>query len=174
MKRLIVIIGPNGVGKSTTAQSLLNQISRSAYVDSDWCRVINPFPATDETRKAITDNIYCLLRNYLVCKDIQTVIFPYGFHGDRKARFDEVMQRLNDNHIEFSMKFVIIKCTLEENIKRAKKDRREEERIWRGIKNTFHFYDDYQYPVIDTTNLSPKQAAARIMEIVGDVRNISI
>ena len=32
-----------------------------------------------------------------------------------------------------------------------KADGREENRIKRGIENTFHFYDTYDAPVIDTT-----------------------
>lgn len=43
MKKLILIIGPNGVGKTTTAKILLQKLSKCAYVDADWCRVINPF-----------------------------------------------------------------------------------------------------------------------------------
>ena len=44
MKKLILIIGPNGVGKTTTAKILLQKLSKCAYVDADWCRAINPFP----------------------------------------------------------------------------------------------------------------------------------
>ena len=57
----------------------------SAYVDADWCRAINPFQFTEATKKTVTDNIFCLFRNYLLCTDIETVIFPYGFHGERKS-----------------------------------------------------------------------------------------
>ena len=33
--------------------------------------------------------------------DIETVIFPYGFHGERKSIYDEVMRRLRDEEIIF-------------------------------------------------------------------------
>ena len=72
MKKLIVILGPNGVGKSTTAQKILKKRARCAYVDADWCRAINPFPFTPATKVAVTENIYCMLRNYLLCEDIDT------------------------------------------------------------------------------------------------------
>lgn len=54
-KNLIVIIGPNGVGKSSVAKSLLSHYLKSAFVDSDWCRVINPFPFTEVTKETVTD-----------------------------------------------------------------------------------------------------------------------
>lgn len=169
VKKVIVIIGPNGVGKSTTAEILLEKCPRSAYVDADWCRAINPFPFTKETKAAVTENIFCLFRNYLLCSDIDRVIFPYAFHGERKNIFDEVIRRLQEENIEFKLHILILKCSLDENIKRAVHDRREEERIRRGIENTFHFYDAYETecPVIDTTELTPEQAAEEIRRATG-------
>jgi ABC-type Mn2+/Zn2+ transport system ATPase subunit len=65
MKQLIVIIGPNGVGKSTTAKEILKKRPHTAYVDSDWCRMMNPFEFTEITKQTVEENIYCFLRNYL-------------------------------------------------------------------------------------------------------------
>ncbi len=50
-----------------------------------------------------------------------------------------------------------LKCPLEKNVRRAQADNRDEERIKRGIANTFHFYDEYEYPSIDTTDMTPEQ-----------------
>ncbi|MBQ5325518.1 MAG: ATP-binding protein, partial [Oscillospiraceae bacterium] len=61
MKQLIVIIGPNGVGKTTTARKIVEQYKNVAYVDSDWCRVMNPFVFSESTKETIVENIYCLL-----------------------------------------------------------------------------------------------------------------
>lgn len=41
-------------------------------------------------------------------------------------------------------------------------DGRDEVRIDRGIKNTFSFYDDYAYPCIDTTDMTPAEVAEKI------------
>lgn len=165
-KRLITIIGANGVGKTTTSNALLQTCPNSAYVDADWCRAINPFQFTEATKKTVTDTILCLFRNYLLCTDIETVIFPYGFHGERKSIYDEVIHRLRDEGIIFDEHIVVLKCEYEENIQRAVNDKRDDERVKRGMKNTFHFYDNYDYPTIDTTNLSPEQVAEIIMENV--------
>lgn len=170
--KLIVIIGPNGVGKSSAAKSFIARCPRSAFVDSDWCRVINPFPFTEETKKAVTDNIFCLLRNYLQCSEIDYVIFTYGFHGERKDIFDEVLCRLQKEDINFELSMVILKCSLDENIQRMISDGRDKNRIKRGIDNTFHFYDRYDYPTIDTTELEIDQVADRIAEVVGIDRDL--
>lgn len=166
MKKIIVIVGPNGVGKSTTAETLLKKYTKCAYVDSDWCRAINPFPFTEATKKAVIENIYCLFKNYLLCNDIELIVFPYGFHGERKGIFDIVIQRLKDDGLEFEIFPIILKCTLEENLKRAMADGRDIERIQRGIKNTFSFYDEFDYPSIDTTKLNPNQVVELLIESI--------
>lgn len=165
--KLILIIGPNGVGKSTTAEAILQNSPRCARVDSDWCRSMNPFTFTEETKKTVTQNIFDMLKNYIKCTDIENVVFTYTFHGGRKDIFEEVMRRLKKEGCLFELKTVILFCTEEENRKRAKKDMRDNERIERGIRTTLHFYDDYEFPKIDTTNLTVEEAATAVMNLVG-------
>lgn len=57
MKRLIVIIGPNAVGKTTAAKCLVEKLPQTAYVDSDWCRCKNPFLLTDITNSSLSFKI---------------------------------------------------------------------------------------------------------------------
>ena len=59
-----------------------------------------------------------------------------------------------------------LKCSEEENINRAEKDGRDRARIERGMKNTFSFYDVYDYPSIDSTTMSTNKVAERIMEFI--------
>lgn len=166
MKKLILILGANGVGKSTTAEMLLQKLVKCAYIDADWCRAINPFPFTDATRTAVSNNIYSLFKNYLLCDDIEFIVFPYGFHGERKQLFEQVLSRLEQEGIVFELCPIILKCCKEENIKRALKDGRDRERIERGIRNTFSFYDKYTYPSIDITYLEPNEVAEKIVNIL--------
>ena len=71
MKKLIVIVGPNAVGKTTTAKCLVEKLSRTAYVDSDWCRCMNPFPFSEMTKQTVSKNMYDLLHNYLNCEALR-------------------------------------------------------------------------------------------------------
>lgn len=169
MKQLIVLIGPNAVGKSTTARKYVELHSKTAYIDSDWCRVMNPFSFTDATKQTVSENIYCLIHNYLNCKDINTVIFTYSWHGARKEIYDNVIEKLRNNDIEFDEKIIILKCSENENIKRAHMDARDEARIKRGMDHTFSFYDIYDYPCIDTTNFTPEQVVTEINNLLKEV-----
>ena len=166
MKRLIVIVGPNAVGKTTTAMCLVEKLSKIAYVDSDWCRVMNPFPFTEITKRTIAENMYALLHNYLMCEDVDTVVFTYSWHGGRKEIYDNIIARLWKEEIDFEELIVVLKCSKEENVLRAISDNRDNERIERGMENTFNFYDKYIYPSIDTTDMRPDEVAEKIMELV--------
>ena len=166
MKKLVVIVGPNAVGKSTVARNLVEKCTRIAYVDCDWCRVMNPFPFTEITKQTIAENMYALLHNYLLCKEVDTVVFTYSWHGGRKEIYDNIIARLRKEEIDFEELIVVLKCSKEENVRRAISDNRDNERIERGMENTFNFYDKYTYPCIDTTDIRPDEAAEKIMELV--------
>lgn len=166
MKKLILILGANGVGKSTTSKILLDKLLKCAYIDADWCRAINPFPFTESTKETVINNVYCMFRNYFLCRGIENVIFPYSFHGERKEIFEQVLEKLRQDSIEFDLCPIILKCSEEENMSRAQKDKRDANRVERGMKNTFSFYDDYIYPRIVSTQLSPDEVAEKIIEIL--------
>lgn len=166
MKRLIVIVGPNAVGKTTTAKCLVDKLPKTAYVDSDWCRFMNPFLFTENTKQTVTKNMYDILHNYPVCEEIENVIFTYSWHGERKGIYDNLISRLNHDKIKFEEHVVILKCSVEENISRAENDGRDKTRIERGMKNTFSFYNGYDYPSIDSTNMSTNEVAEKIIELI--------
>ena len=166
MKRLVVIVGPNAVGKTTTAKCLVDKLPKTAYVDSDWCRFMNPFPFTEVTKKTVTKNMHDILCNYLVCEEIENVIFTYSWHGERKEMYDNLISQLKFDKIEFEEYIVVLKCSEEENLSRAERDGRDKTRIERGMKNTFSFYDGYDYPSIDSTNMSTNEVAEKIIELI--------
>ena len=168
MKTLLVILGPNGVGKSTASQVLLARCPRSAYVDSDACRAMNPFALTPATREVIVRNMADLVRNYLQCQEIDTVIFPYGFHKGRKELFEEMLGQVRKT-VEFSVFTVVLTCSEEENRRRAQKDGRDADRIERGIRNTLHLHEGMGLPQINVTNLSPEATAERILALWREV-----
>ena len=166
MKQLIVIVGPNAVGKSTTAEKIVELCPKSAFIDTDWCRVMNPFLLTDVTKKTVIENMYSLLRNYLVCEEISNVVFVYSWHGERKEMYDRVMKRLRDDEIKFQENIVVLKCSESENRRRALADNRDAERVERGIRNTLSFYDKYDYPCIDTTDMSIMEVVEQVCKLI--------
>jgi len=169
MKKLIVILGANGIGKSTVSADFLRRLSNSAYIDSDYCRMMNPSALTEETIAVNKKNIHDLILNYFDCSTVQNVIFPYGLHGHRKQLFEDLLNELKQN-IEFKFCPILLVCDEAENVRRMKADGRDDERIKRGVINTHAIYDEYDYPRIDVTNLTVSETVDMILKIL-EVKN---
>ncbi len=163
MKKLIFIHGPNGVGKSTLCKVLNSKLYNSAWLESEWCRMTNPFAFNDEIINMVEKNISFMLRSYLECSTLEYVIFNYGFHGPRKQIFDNVLRNLND--ISYRLIPITITCSYEENRIRMMLDGRDEERIRRAL-DARSIYDNLNNPIIDTTCLSVEETASRVLEII--------
>jgi deoxyadenosine/deoxycytidine kinase len=163
MKKLIFIHGPNGAGKSTLCKVLNSKIQNSAWLESEWCRMTNPFTFNDEIIKMIETNISFMLRSYLGCSTLEYIIFNYGFHGPRKQIFDNVVKNLSD--INYQIIPITVTCSYEENRDRMINDGRDEERISRALA-VRSIYDSLGHPIIDTTHISPEETVYKVLEIL--------
>ena len=165
MKRILVILGPNGVGKSTVSAELLERMPNTAYIDSDTLKWTNPGGRNQEAIEVQRKNILTIFRNYLECDWIQNVIFPYGLHGHRKQMLQQMMSKLkNDFNVE--IKVIVLECDEIENVRRMKADGRDEVRIGRALTNTRELFDDLNVPKVDVTKLNVKETAEQIINLL--------
>ena len=79
MKRLYLIGGPMGVGKTTVCQEL-KRLTIDIRIDGDWCWDMEPFQVTAETKAMVQENIAFLLGQFLRCSAYETVIFCWVMH----------------------------------------------------------------------------------------------
>ncbi len=163
VKTFIFLHGPNGVGKSTVCKAVYEQFSHSAWLDSEWCRMIHPFIWNDATISLTIQNITHMLRGYLCCAWLEYVIFSYGFHGPRQQIWEAVLRNIQD--IPYTFAPITLTCEEEELISRMTRDGRDPARIQRALA-ACHLYDGLSYPRIDTTHLTIQETAIRIIEIV--------
>ena len=75
MKKLIIINGTMGVGKSTVSRILLKKLKASVYLDGDWCWNMNPFIPSEENKRMVIDNIVYLLSSFLKNSEYRYIIF---------------------------------------------------------------------------------------------------
>ena len=54
MKKLFLIGGTMGIGKTSICQCLKDELLNSVFLDGDWCWYANPFQVTEESRTWIT------------------------------------------------------------------------------------------------------------------------
>lgn len=164
-KKLIIINGTMGVGKTATCRELNKKLENSAWLDGDWCWMINPFVVNDENKEMVINNVTYLLRSFLNNSSLQYIIFNWVIHVE--DIFNDILQPLND------LDFEIIKITLtcsEEELKRrilsdVKLNLRDENSISRSVER-LEFYKEMTTEKIDTTNLSILEVVGKIIELV--------
>lgn len=93
MKRLYMIGGTMGVGKTTVCQELKRLLPNSVFLDGDWCWDADPFLVTEETMAMVNDNICYLLNSFLRCSAYENVIFCWVMH--RQEILDGILARLD-------------------------------------------------------------------------------
>lgn len=164
-RTLLCILGAPGIGKNTICRELLTLRPGSAWVDSDWCRQMNPFALDDGTIPTIRANITALLGNYLACPAVRIVIFSYGLHGRRSEVFAGVLAGLAKGAYMFAP--VVLLCEAREAERRMRADGRDEERIRRALVQDADVYAGLTYPRLDITHLTPRQAALAALRSAG-------
>lgn len=92
MKRLYLIGGPMGVGKTAVGQRMKRMLDNAVYLDGDWLWDADPFQVTPETKGMVTDNICHVLNGFLCCREYENVIFTWVMH--EQAIIDGLLARL--------------------------------------------------------------------------------
>lgn len=91
MKKLYLIGGPMGVGKTAASRALQARLSNCVFLDGDWCWDMRPFQVTEETRAMVLDNICHVLNNFLRCSVYEAAIFCWVMH--ERDIIDRILSR---------------------------------------------------------------------------------
>ncbi|CAK7086241.1 nucleotide kinase [Tissierella sp. P1] len=161
MKKLIIINGVPGVGKTTICRELYKSISNSVWLDGDWCWMMNPFVVNEENKKMVEDNINFLLRSYLNNSSYKYVIFNWVI-GNEKI-FETILSKLDD--LEFQLYKISLISSPKTLKERMLEDGRTEEQIENSI-NRLKFYEDMDTFKIDITNMSVRNVVSKILEMI--------
>ncbi len=97
-KRLVIVNGTMGAGKTAVCQALKQLAPPCAFLDGDWCWDMNPFMVTEETKELEMDNIVSMLNGFLACSAFETVIFCWVLH--QQAIIDALLARLELSGVE--------------------------------------------------------------------------
>jgi len=160
-KKLIIIHGTMGVGKTTVCEKLQTRLLNSFWLDGDWCWMMNPWNFTDENKKMVIKNITYILKNFLKNSSTHYVILSWVLH--EKSIFEDLFKRLKN--LDFDIVIITLCCSAEELRKRLTKDKRDKDAIEKSIKR-MPLYLKINSEKIDTTSLSVKQTVDKIFNIL--------
>lgn len=163
MKRVIIINGTMGVGKTTTCRALQRILPRNVFLDGDWCWDMKPFIVNDETKKMVICNITFLLNNFIHCSEYENIIFCWVMH--EQNIINEVLSKL-DIGVCSVKKFSLV-ANEAALIDRLKKDIDAGIRTLDVIQRSINRIENYHClntVKIDVSNISAHQAAQVIKE----------
>lgn len=93
MKKLIMIGGTMGIGKTTVSQKLKYTLDKSVFLDGDWCWDMHPFIVNDETKTMVMNNIIYQLNQFINCSSIENIIFCWVMH--EQTIIDDILSQLD-------------------------------------------------------------------------------
>lgn len=162
MKNIYLIGGTMGVGKTTTCQILKKKLSNCVFLDGDWCWDMHPFQVTPETKKMVMENICFLLNQFIRCSAYENIIFCWVMH--EQAIIDEILSGLETT--DCLVHTISLICDEDEVRKRLQKDVdagiRSADVVPRSIER-IGLYEKLDTEKIDITNITPEQAAEKII-----------
>lgn len=161
MKRLYVVGGPMGVGKTAVCRALQERLERSVFLDGDWCWDARPFQVTEETKAMVLENICFLLNNFLRCTAYENVVFCWVLH--QQAILDDLLSRLDTGGCE--VRTVSLVCTPEALAARIEKDIQAGLRMPDALERSLAYLPLYRAldtAHLDVSGLTPAEAAEKI------------
>ncbi|MFR4766919.1 MAG: AAA family ATPase, partial [Paraclostridium sordellii] len=152
-KKLIIINGVMGVGKTSVSKALYKQLDNSFWLDGDNCWMMNPFEVTSENKYMVIDNITYLINNFIKNSKSKYIILNWVIHTDEIM--DSILYKINMDKIDL-YKITLI-CDEDTLVKRIKKDIksgiRDEDNIKRSL-DKLKLYKNMNTLKIDTANKS--------------------
>ena len=164
MKKIYLIGGTMGVGKTTVCQHLKMKLSNSVFLDGDWCWDMHPFQVTEETKKMVLQNICFLLNQFIHCSVYENIIFCWVMH--EQSIIDTILASIDKMNCE--VKVVSLVCNEQTLRNRLEKDidkgLRSEDVIARSISR-IPYYESLNTIKIDTSSKNIEEIVFEIADL---------
>lgn len=165
MKRLIIVSGTMGVGKTSTCSSLYRMAPRTVWLDGDWCWLMNPWDMCEENRRMAMSNIIWMLRAYLKNSTFDNVVFSWVLH--RQEIIDELMDGLDG--LDFTLNAYVLTCSPQALEARMLGEGRSRQQLHDSL-DRMPLYSEIGWPQVNTDGMDCHAAAARIANLSGMCR----
>ena len=161
MKKVIFISGTMGSGKSTVSRLCSELLTRSVWLDGDWCWMMHPFQVSDQTKAMVQNNITYLLNQFLAQPDFDYILFSWVMDDPETVRsiLNRLLGEFTFNHFTLSPSPAQLRCQLQSDIDRGL---RTPDCLERSLARLPH-YDDIDSEKIETTGREPLSIAREIL-----------
>ena len=163
-KKLLIINGVMGVGKTTVSKKLYKKLENSFWLDGDNCWNMNPFIVNEENKEMVLNNIGFMINSFLSNSSTKYVVFNWVIQSDEIMK--SVLNKINTEDIDVYK--ITLMCTKEELIRRIEDDIKNGLRDDKNVKRSLERYNMYEKMdtiKVDTTNKT-------VNEIVSDIKEL--
>lgn len=164
IKKLYIIGGTMGIGKTTVCRELKRVLNNSVFLDGDWCWDMNPFVVNDETKSMVMDNICHTLNNFLRCSAYENIIFCWVMHEQKII--DEILFGLDLSRCSVHCISLICseKALLDRLNKDIEKNLRSPDIIERSVER-IPLYEKLNTVKIDVSGKSVEDTVKEIIDL---------
>ena len=165
MKKVIIINGPIGVGKTTVGKLLCNKLNKSAFLDGDWCFDLHPFVADKETKDMAVDNIIHIIKNYLKCSQCDFVVFTWVM--DQNDVYRKIINNIPSTDVRlYEITLICSAAALEDRwYKDTICEWRNEE--WLSVsKKSLDYFKERDTLIVDTSNKKIEDIVEELFSMV--------
>ena len=164
MKKVYLIGGTMGVGKTTTCQLLKKELNNSVFLDGDWCWDMHPFQVNEETKEMVQDNIYHMLNNFIHCQCFEHIIFCWVMH--EQSIIDDIIKHLDLNNCQlYPISLVLDEESLRKRLQKdVDNNIRNQSVIERSVQR-IPLYQQLNTIKIDVSHCSIEETVQKIKEL---------
>lgn len=164
-KKLIILTGVSGVGKSTVSSILYEDLDGCFYLEGDKCGIMNPCRINEENVEILLKNISHILNNYIKNTGSENIVFAWNIYN--KDIVNKLLGLLDIENVDLYK--IILTCSKEELKNRIQKSIQDGTREETDIEYLFGKVKskvDLEWEIIDTTKKTPNKIAEIIKDII--------
>lgn len=165
MKKLIIINGVMGVGKTVISKALYQQLEHTVWLDGDWCWMMHPFVVNEQTKKMVIENITYQLNNFIKQVEFENIIFNWVI--DEESIYQEILSKLIG---EYNLYKITLMASEETITKRILKDincgKRDIDNLTRSVER-LKKYELLSSIKVDTDDKDCNTIVKEIITIIG-------
>ena len=160
---ILAIAGAMGAGKTAAAKELMARLTRTVWLDGDWCWQQGRDWHFDRATKAMAlDNICHLLRNFARNPNFDRILFTWVLHlPETWAALEGALSGLG-----VRWKPVVLTCSEAELRRRILSRGGTETDVGRALSRDAACRA-LPFPLLDTTALTAEEIARKILDITG-------
>jgi predicted ABC-type ATPase len=173
MKKVVILKGPAGVGKSYTARKLISRLDKkTAYINVDEVLHFDTRNFNNDKQLLAIYNVAILTRNFLT--EEFDIIIDYTF--DQLKHLDFLIDKIKHSHVsgDYQCQISVIHLTAElETIKKRNKTRLNGESSLNkeAIEYLYKACNKVKYQdehLLDTTKMKPDEVTKNIVGIINE------